>query len=276
MATALDSDITHCMDMVRINDRARYMTTLYAPDGARPKLWALHAFNIELSRVREQVSEAMLGEIRLAWWREAVEGIYAGQPRKHPVVAAMVGLQDDVPRPLLESMIDGRMTDVYDGALADFAALMLYARQTAGAHNAAAAHVLGVPEAAAVAVAENVGTAWGLTGILRAVQFHALHQQVYLPDEDLQALGLTREALVQQPVSDAIIPLVRRIARTASELLGAPARTVPPACLLLGTLARDYMQQLARAGYDVAKADFQQGDLRRQAKLAWASLTGRY
>lgn len=265
------------MEMVRSNDRARYLTTLYAPAGARAKLWALHAFNIELSRVREQVSEAMLGEIRLAWWREAVDGIYAGQPRKHPVVEAMAAVTHDVPRDLLDAMIDGRLTDVYDGALADFNALLHYARQTAGAHNRAAAHILGVRDSGVLVVAEDAGTAWGLTGILRAVQFHARHQQVYLPDSELQALGLTRDAMVQQPLGDAIVPLVRKIAEAAGALLIARQdASLPGACGMLGTLARDYLQQLKHAKSDVTKADFENGDLRRQARLLWASLTGRY
>jgi NADH dehydrogenase [ubiquinone] 1 alpha subcomplex assembly factor 6 len=270
------------MDMVRSQDRARYLTTLYAPQILRPKLWALHAFNIELARVREQVSEPVLGEIRLAWWRGAVDGVYGGVARAHPVIAAMLLLPDAVPQSLLDEMIDGRLTDVSDGALADLGALNDYAQQTGGAQNVAAAYVLGVTNEVTLGAVRDVGTAWSLTGILRAVQFQARLGKVFLPDAELAALGLSRHDIAQRPVGEGIIPVVRKIADRAAGLLTRvtgvekPDRSRAGPCLMLATLARDYLLQLVEADHDVTRTDFARGDLRRQAKLLWAALTHRF
>ncbi len=57
---------------LRALDRDRFVTALFAPPAARDELIALYSFNLELARIAEQVSEPMIGEIRLAWWREAV------------------------------------------------------------------------------------------------------------------------------------------------------------------------------------------------------------
>ena len=62
----------YCHDLVRAGDKDRYLASLFAPDELRPYLLALYAFNIEIARVRETVSEAALGEIRLQWWRDAI------------------------------------------------------------------------------------------------------------------------------------------------------------------------------------------------------------
>ncbi|HTV90379.1 MAG TPA: squalene/phytoene synthase family protein, partial [Stellaceae bacterium] len=59
--------------LVRRHDRDRYQTALLAPAEKREALFALYAFNYEIARVRETVREPMLGQIRLQWWREAID-----------------------------------------------------------------------------------------------------------------------------------------------------------------------------------------------------------
>ena len=64
--------------LVRHHDRDRFQTALFAPARRREALFALYAFNYEIARVRESVREPMLGQIRLQWWREAIDAAYAG------------------------------------------------------------------------------------------------------------------------------------------------------------------------------------------------------
>ena len=71
---------------VRIADRDRYLSALFAPAEARRHLLALYAFNAEIARVRESVTEPGIGEIRLQFWHDALHGDGAG----HPVGQALV------------------------------------------------------------------------------------------------------------------------------------------------------------------------------------------
>ncbi len=66
------AELSACGRIVRENDPDRFFCTLFAPPAKREALFALYAFNHELARVAESVSEPMLGEIRLQWWREAL------------------------------------------------------------------------------------------------------------------------------------------------------------------------------------------------------------
>jgi len=59
--------------LVRRHDRDRYQTALFAPADRREAMFALYAFNYEIARVREIVTQPMLGQIRLQWWREIVD-----------------------------------------------------------------------------------------------------------------------------------------------------------------------------------------------------------
>ncbi len=80
------SQLSDCARLLRRYDYDRFLTGLFAPAGRREALYAVYAFNLEIARTREAVSEPMLGQIRLQWWREAIEEIYAGRVRRHEVV----------------------------------------------------------------------------------------------------------------------------------------------------------------------------------------------
>lgn len=79
-------------DIVRAQDRDRWLSTFFAADDRRPHLLALYAFNAEVLKVRDAVSEPHLGMIRLQWWRDTIDGIYAGTGAPgHPVAEALAG-----------------------------------------------------------------------------------------------------------------------------------------------------------------------------------------
>jgi phytoene synthase len=74
---------------LKARDRDRWLACLYAPAGARPGLIALMALDLELAQLVVTTTEPMLGEIRLAWWRERLEGLDAGQVPAQPLLAAL-------------------------------------------------------------------------------------------------------------------------------------------------------------------------------------------
>ena len=72
-------DISLLHDL-KARDRERWLAALWAPAEARPALLALHAYDLEQQRVVADAREAMLAEIRLAWWREQLERLAGGNP----------------------------------------------------------------------------------------------------------------------------------------------------------------------------------------------------
>ena len=78
--------------IARETDPDRSIAASFAPREARADLFALYAFNAELARVAELVSEPGLGAIRLQWWREAIERAANGEASGHPVADAIGNL----------------------------------------------------------------------------------------------------------------------------------------------------------------------------------------
>lgn len=75
--------------LVRDADRDRWLATQYAPAALRPTLFAVHALDLEFAKVAATTTDAMLGEIRLAWWRERLIGLDAGEVPAQPVLRAL-------------------------------------------------------------------------------------------------------------------------------------------------------------------------------------------
>ena len=274
--------LSYCGCEVRDHDHDRYLTALFAPAGHREAIFALYAFNVEVARTREAVSEPILGQIRLQWWREAVDGIYQGSVREHPVVE---GLRDavrshDLDPAQFATLLDARAADLDETPPANLAALEAYAGATSGTLSALAMAVLGFADGAPSRAAHMVGTAWALIGLMRAVGFHAQAQRLYLPSDLLRGHSVDRRALFDLKPSPALNQVVRDVSLRAADLL-AEARhlkgEVPRAArcgLLLASLADRYLGELSRAGYDpfalptAAPA--------RPLRLTVQSLLGRY
>ncbi|MEL6211398.1 MAG: squalene/phytoene synthase family protein [Pseudomonadota bacterium] len=102
-------DETYALDAVRARNQERALAFAFAPAARRRALFAVAAFDTELEKTAETVSEPMLGQIRLAWWREAVGEVYGdGVPRKHPLVLALASTISRWPdiRTFVENTLD--------------------------------------------------------------------------------------------------------------------------------------------------------------------------
>src|SRR5215469_14873091 len=114
-----DSTPSACARLLRQHDRDRFLTALFAPAERREDLFALYAFNYEVARVREVVTEPLLGRIRLEWWRESLDAIYAGAPvRRHEVVEPLAAAirRHGLSREHFDRLIDAREEDLADAA----------------------------------------------------------------------------------------------------------------------------------------------------------------
>ncbi|WP_374514454.1 squalene/phytoene synthase family protein [Brevundimonas sp.] len=78
---------------VRAADPDRWLSSRFVADAAaRADLIALYAFEAELASIPAKVSQPLLAEMRLTWWADQMEGVFAGDPRKgHPVLEAFAG-----------------------------------------------------------------------------------------------------------------------------------------------------------------------------------------
>ena len=124
-----------CAELVRAHDFARYASTLFVPAEQRRALLAIYAFNVEISRVREQVSQPLPGEVRLQWWTDMLAGTGHGGIEGNPVAAELKLAMRNwrLPVERLSRLIDEHQFDLYNDPMPTMAALEGYINDTSSA-----------------------------------------------------------------------------------------------------------------------------------------------
>lgn len=252
------SGILFCVDSVRANDPDRYLLAMLAPPSVRDALFALYAFNIEIARTRELVSEAPLGEIRLQWWRDGIEALYAGRELRHGIGEALAAAisKYELSRVHFDRLIDARSADLDDRAPQTIEVLLSYAENTAAPLVALGLEVLGARMSAAQAVARNAGTAWSLVGLIRALPFHLRAHREYLPVELTRRHGVKASDLhdikanenLNHAVKDVVDLIVLNIKSARAERASVGPSAVPG--LLQVRFAELHVKRLSKVGFN--------------------------
>jgi 15-cis-phytoene synthase len=179
--------------LVRRHDPDRFLTALFAPPDRRDALLTLYAFNHELARAREAVSEPPLALIRLQWWREVVEGAHRRHELAEPLRAAVDG--GALHRADLLPLIDAREAEV-EPVFETLADWRHYVCRGAGGVAVAAGRLLGAPDPETL---RPLGAAYGIAGLLRSIPVHSRQGRCLLPVDILAEYGLAPEDVVAQP-----------------------------------------------------------------------------
>jgi phytoene synthase len=258
-ASRLAASFAHCEALVRAHDPDRWLAGLFAPAKARPHLAALHAFNFEVARLREIVSDPLPGEVRLQWWRDALQGEARGDVRANPVADALIETiqRFRLPRQAFCDLIEARIFDLYDDPMPAIADLEGYCGETSSALIRLACLVLvDGEEPGGAEAAGHAGVAYAVTGLLRAFPYHARRGQVFLPADVMARAGLAREDVLaghDGPPLRAALAELRTLARRhlaetrarRAEIRGNIAPAFLPVALVQGWLDR-----MERPDYD--------------------------
>ena len=202
----MQDSFSYCEQLVREADKDRFLASLFAPADRRPRLMALYAFNVEIARVREHIHEALAGEVRLQWWRDALKDPPPDEARANPVADALIDtiVRCRLPAESLLRLIDAHTFDLYDDLMPSQIELETYARRTSSALIELAAAILGGSEIDLGETAIHAGEAYAITGLLRALPLHAARGQVYIPRDVLDRHGVSREEIVAGRATDAL------------------------------------------------------------------------
>lgn len=187
------------------------MLSLLYKGAQREGLWALFAFHHEVAKTRDVVTETVTGQIRLQWWRDAVEKIYADEVLEHEVVKALAecierfGLnKDDV-----LAIIDGRVFDLSDEQPETWSDFEAYILGTVGAVNKTALQILDEEEAADVV--RDVCLQYGAARILCAVPYHLKRRRCLLPKEIMEAHDVRLTQLYDWGNVETMRPVVKDV-----------------------------------------------------------------
>jgi phytoene synthase len=180
-----------CADLVRTHDFTRYVSTLFVPAEPRRALVALYAFNVEISRVHEHVSQPLPGEIRLQWWTDMLAGAGHGGIEGNPVAAELMRAIRSwrLPVERLSRLIDEHQFDLYNDPMPTLAALEGYINDTSSALFSLGAGIAGRPSEEVEHLARHAGLAHGMAQVMAALPLDASRRQLFVPQQVLESHG---------------------------------------------------------------------------------------
>ncbi len=217
------SDIdNHCLNKVKSEDNDRYQVIILTPEVYHKRLFAVTAYNIELAHCLENISEPMLSQIKLQWWIEALEDAKAGNVREHPVLqslnsTALISNNDSYT--VLKSLCEYRLDSIVLAQNQSLSLITEYARRTSGELHRLFTSLLGTTDEEILKASEEIGTAFGLLGFLKAICFENAHQIDLIPIDTIQSEGLTRPDLMKQDLAPIIIKACQDMSSATSSLI---------------------------------------------------------
>jgi len=263
----------------------RYLAATLAPHEARGGLAAIAAFAAELARIPATVSEPMLGDMRLQWWRDALEAGRQGTRSGHPVADALADAEQrhGLAPSLLTAMIDARELDLSGGLPADDAGLEAYIQATEGSAFRLALATIGASPDEAEPAAAAAARAYGIARALGRLPMLLHNGGLPLPAARLRVAGLDPDLLGASPLPDSAVAAVAQVAAELGDLARqalAEARghwrslaARQRAALLPLAMVGPYFS--AQSGRTLIREMADVSPLRRVVRIGWAHATGR-
>lgn len=154
-------------------DPDRHLMVMMAEPAQRPTLVALFALNLELARIPEKVSEAVLGQMRYQSWRDALDRVRNGGQPGIPLAGLIHEAR--LPADLVDTLINEReATMLLEGPPENDGQLRDRAKRTGRTLGVLSLHALSAANTQIaegwVAAARHAGTAYALVGLARAAR----------------------------------------------------------------------------------------------------------
>ena len=247
-----------CAELVRGHDFTRYASTLFVPAARRRALLAIYAFNVEISRVREQVSQPLPGEMRLQWWTDMLAGAGHGGVEGNPVAAELLLAIRSwrLPVERLSRVIEEHQFDLYNDPMPTMAALEAYTNDTSAALFSLGAGIAGRQSDDIEHLARHAGLAQGIARVMTKLPLDASRRQLFVPLQLLESHGSNMEEVFAgketpklRAALDQLIGEARGHLNTALALLATAPPEVRPVFLPLALVSRD-LERMSRADSD--------------------------
>ena len=249
--------IDACAAVVERGDPDRFAAIMAAPVTARPRLWMIHAFAIEVARAAWASKEPLICQMRLQWWTDLLAD---GVRRAHDVAGPLHDLlaEGAVSVQVLIDTVAARHWDIERAPFADTAKFDRYLNDTAAGLIWAGVRALGAgPDAEPVA--RDYGWAMGLANYLRAIP--ALEAQGRIPLVD------GRPEALRDLAAEGLARLAR--ARGLRRLLGPGGPALLPGWQTgaLLVMVRDEPRLVGQSGLTLS-------EFSRRGRLLWQATTG--
>lgn len=202
----------------RKHDYENFLATLFLPPGPRESMIAVRAFNVSVSQIQDQVSEGMIGQMRMKFWSDTLEAVYLNTPP-----AQLVALQlceavqhHKLSKRWFSRLISSRENHLTSKSFESLSALENYAENSVSSVLYLTLESLNVRTVEADHAASHIGRAQGIITFLRAIPYNAKRQQVYVPIDLLVQHKVSQNDFIRGVADTKMKDLVFDLASSAN------------------------------------------------------------
>jgi phytoene synthase len=248
-----------CRKLNANHGKTYYLASLLLPPAKRPHVWALYGF----ARCADEFVDSLTDpdpDALLTWGANFLDSLSSGQRPDHPAAFAMINTMRRwaIPRQHVEAFLESMQMDITITSYPTYKDLEQYMYGSAAVIGLQMLPILEPQSPEAASRARALGEAFQMSNFIRDVGEDLKRGRVYLPQEDLDTFGVTREALARGLVT----PMIRELLAFEIERTRALYAFAEPGINMLHPTSRDcirtafvlygeILDAVERAGYQV-------------------------
>jgi phytoene synthase len=232
-----------CRKLNAEHGKTYYLASLLLPPAKRPHVWALYGF----ARYADEFVDSLTDpdpDALLAWGTAFLDALSGGAMPTDPAAQAMLNTMRRwaIPRQHVEAFLESMQMDITVTGYPSYADLEHYMYGSAAVIGLQMLPVLEPQTPAAASRARALGEAFQMSNFIRDVGEDLKRGRVYLPQEDLDTFGVTREALAAGQVT----PMIRELLAFEIERTRALYAFAEPGIEMLHPTSQDCMRTAFR------------------------------
>ncbi|GAB6030433.1 NADH dehydrogenase (ubiquinone) complex I, assembly factor 6 [Chamberlinius hualienensis] len=275
---------SYCVNLVRKYDHENYLSILLLPKSLRRAAFAIRAFNIEISQIKDMVSTHAIGEMRIQFWKNALERIYKDQPPEQPVALELARVVSslELSKHWFKRLIDCRSARLIDQPFNSLQELESYSENSVSSIYYLLLEVLGVKNIHADHAASHIGKAQGVTNFIRAIPYHLKNGKVLIPNDIMIKHNLSHEQILRGSGGQLLENMVFDIASVAHQhvkMARSLKKNVPDLTyvLFLPLVSTDkYLIALEKSDFNPFHSQLQVRNTWLPCTLLWSKIRKRY
>jgi phytoene synthase len=201
--TLLEKSQSYCEQLTRTQAKNFYYGLKLLPESKRSAMFALYAYMRRVDDIADDETGRSVAErlSDLEAWRLQTQAAIRFQLDDGPCDPVWHALSDavrrfSIPSSIFDEVIEGQRQDLEPVPFENFEQLKVYCYRVAGVVGLSSIHVWGFEGGDSTqAMAIDRGVAFQLTNILRDLREDADRGRLYLPSEELTAMGVTAQDL---------------------------------------------------------------------------------
>lgn len=228
-----------CRKLNAEHGKTYYLASVLVPPAKRPHVWALYGFARYADEFVDSLDDPQPEQL-VTWGRSFLDALSGGpRPTDAPALAMLNTMRRwAIPRQHVEAFLDSMQMDITVTGYRTYTDLEQYMYGSAAVIGLQMLPILEPLNPAAASRARALGEAFQMTNFIRDVGDDLKRGRVYLPQEDLDTFGVTREALERGVVT----PMIRELLAFEIERTRALYAFAEPGIEMLHPTSRDCMR----------------------------------